>query len=44
MLNTGYIIFAKILAMLLEKVAPALVHFDQEGFVNVRHAENHMRR
>lgn len=44
MLNTGYIIFAKILAMLLEKVAPLLVHFDQEGFVKGRHAANYMRR
>lgn len=33
LLNNDYKMFAKILALLLEKVVPSLVHFDQVGFL-----------
>ena len=34
LLNNDYKLFAKILALRLEKVAPSLSHLDQVGFVN----------
>uniref|UniRef100_A0A667ZNP8 Reverse transcriptase domain-containing protein n=1 Tax=Myripristis murdjan TaxID=586833 RepID=A0A667ZNP8_9TELE len=44
LLNNDYKIFAKILALRLEKVVPSLVHFDQVGFVKGRHASSNMRK
>ena len=40
LLNNDYKLFAKILAMPLERAVPSLVHFDQVGFVKGRHASS----
>lgn len=44
LLNNDYQLFAKILAIRLEKVIPTLVHLDQVGFIRGRLASNNMRR
>ncbi len=44
LLNSDYKLFAKILAMRLEKVVPSLVHFDQVGFVKGRSTADNIRR
>lgn len=43
-LNTDYKLFAKVLAMRIEKVIPSLIHVDQTGFIKGRYASNNMRR
>lgn len=42
--SNDYTLFAKILAMCLERVVPSLVHFDQLRFVKGRYALSKMRR
>uniref|UniRef100_A0A667X5D4 Reverse transcriptase domain-containing protein n=1 Tax=Myripristis murdjan TaxID=586833 RepID=A0A667X5D4_9TELE len=44
LLNNDYKIFAKALALCLEKVISSLVHLDQVGFIAGRHASHNMRR
>lgn len=43
-LNNDYKIFAKVLAIRIEKVIPSLIHVDQTGFIKGRYASNNMRR
>ena len=44
LLNCDYKILAKILALRLEKVVPAIIHVDQVGFIPGRISSNNMRR
>ncbi len=44
LLNNDYKVFAKILALHLEKVVPSLINLDQAGFIAGRQASNNMRR
>lgn len=44
LLNNDYKVFAKVLALRLEKVITSLAHIDQVGFIPGRLAANNMRR
>uniref|UniRef100_A0A8C5FMU7 Reverse transcriptase domain-containing protein n=1 Tax=Gadus morhua TaxID=8049 RepID=A0A8C5FMU7_GADMO len=44
LLNNDYKIFAKTLAMRLEKVISSLIHLDQVGFIAGRYSAHNMRR